>query len=60
MKRDSDAHLHDILDAGEMIREFTSGMSLADYSGNALVKAAVERKVRRDRRGAGTDQRDRI
>lgn len=44
MKRDPRAHLHDILEAGEHIRAFTRGMSIEDYTGNELVKAAVERK----------------
>ena len=44
MKRDANAHLHDILEAGERIREFTTGMSVEDYSKSELVKAAVERK----------------
>ncbi len=44
MKRDSKAYLHDILEAGEHIREFTKGMSMEDYLKSELVKAAVERK----------------
>ena len=44
MKHDTKAYLHDILKAGEYIREFTKGMSVEDYSNGELVKAAVERK----------------
>ena len=43
MKHEIKAYLHDI-QAGAYILEFTAGMSLEDYRGNALVKAAVERK----------------
>ena len=44
MKHDAKAYLYDIREAGERIREFTKGMSVEDYCGNELVKAAVERK----------------
>jgi len=44
MKRNPKAHLHDIREAGRQIQEFTRGMSLREYGGNELVKAAVERK----------------
>jgi uncharacterized protein with HEPN domain len=44
MKRNAKAYLHDIQEAGGHIREFTKGMSVEDYCGSELVKAAVERK----------------
>ena len=44
MKHNAKAYLHDIQEAGERIREFTKGMSVEDYCGSELVKAAVERK----------------
>ena len=44
MKHDAEAYLHDILEAGGHIREFTKGMSMEDYFKSELVKAAVERK----------------
>ena len=44
MKHDSKVCLYDIKKACGYILEFTAGMSLEEYCGNALVKAAVERK----------------
>jgi len=44
MKHDARVYLHDIHEASEHILEFTKGMSLIDYRGSELVKAAVERK----------------
>jgi len=44
MKRDAKTHLHDIQEAGRQIQAFTQGMSLEDYCGNELVRAACERK----------------
>ena len=44
MKRNAKAYLHDIQEAGGHIQEFTRGMSVEDYCGSELVKAAVERK----------------
>ena len=41
MKHDAKVHLHDVQEAGELILEFTRGMSLEDYCGSELVKAAV-------------------
>jgi uncharacterized protein with HEPN domain len=38
------AYLFDIEQACDEIEEFTRGMTYQEYSGNALVKAAVERK----------------
>jgi len=38
------AYLFDIKQACAEIEEFTRGMTYQEYSGNALVKAAVERK----------------
>lgn len=44
MKHDLKAYLFDIQEAGRHILSFTECMSLQDYSGSELVKAAVERK----------------
>ncbi|MFH1009276.1 MAG: HepT-like ribonuclease domain-containing protein [Candidatus Latescibacterota bacterium] len=44
MKHDIKVCLYDIEEAIGYILEFTAGMSLEEYCGNALVKAAVERK----------------
>jgi len=44
MKHDANTYLHDVLEAGGCIREFTNGMSLEDYCKSELVRAAVERK----------------
>ena len=44
MKRDAKVYLHDIQEASGHIFEFTKSMSLEDYCGSELVKAAVERK----------------
>ena len=43
MKHDSKVCLYDIEEASGYILEFTAGMSLEEYCGNALAKAAVER-----------------
>jgi uncharacterized protein with HEPN domain len=44
MDHDPKAHLFDIIQACDEIKEFTRGMSFEVYSGNSMVKAAVERK----------------
>ena len=44
MKHNAKAYLHDIQEAGKRIGEFTKGMSVEDYCGSELIKAAVERK----------------
>ncbi len=43
-RRDARAYLYDISVACTRIAEFTSGQSLADYSGNAMIRSAVERQ----------------
>jgi uncharacterized protein with HEPN domain len=44
MNHDPKAYLFDIKQACEAIKEFTKNMSVVEYSGNTMVKAAVERK----------------
>ena len=44
MDHDPKAYLFDIKQACDEITEFTRDMSLQNYSSNALVRAAVERK----------------
>ena len=44
MNHDPKAYLFDIKQACEAIKEFTKNMSVGEYSGNTMVKAAVERK----------------
>jgi len=44
MDHDPKAYLFDIKQACEEIKEFTRGMSFEEYSGNSMVRAAVERK----------------
>ncbi|MEW6266022.1 MAG: HepT-like ribonuclease domain-containing protein [Thermodesulfobacteriota bacterium] len=44
MDHDPKAYLFDISQACNEIKEFTRRMSFEEYSGNSLVKAAVERK----------------
>jgi len=44
MDHDPKAYLFDIKQACEDIQQFTQDMGFKDYSGNSLVKAAVERK----------------
>ena len=44
MEHSPKAYLFDIKQACDEIEEFTHSMTYQEYSGNALVKAAVERK----------------
>jgi uncharacterized protein with HEPN domain len=44
MQRDAKAYLWDIAAAAESIRLFTQSKSLADYLGDEMLRAAVERK----------------
>ncbi len=44
MNHDPKAYLFDIKQACDDIEQFTRGISYPEYSGNAMVKAAVERK----------------
>jgi uncharacterized protein with HEPN domain len=44
MQRDSRAYLNDIVEACEAIRQALTGMDLAAYSANRLVRSAVERE----------------
>jgi uncharacterized protein with HEPN domain len=44
MRHDPRACLHDIVEAGGHVLEFTKGMSLEEYRRSELTKAAVERK----------------
>lgn len=44
MQRDAQKYLYDALRACEAIKEFTKETELADYSGNLLLRSAVERQ----------------
>lgn len=44
MQRDPRAFLWDVKDSAQAIQAFTAGMDAVQYSQNALVQAAVERK----------------
>ena len=44
MDHDPKAYLFDVKQACDAIKEFTQEMSFEEYSGNSMVKAAVERK----------------
>ena len=44
MQRDAKAYLWDIATAAESIRAFTQDKTLADYLGDEMLRAAVERK----------------
>jgi uncharacterized protein with HEPN domain len=44
MDHDPKAYLFDVKQACDEIKEFTREMSFEEYSGNSMVKAAVERK----------------
>ncbi len=44
MRLEARKYLHDIKSAADLIRAFTAGKQLDDYSGDAMLRAAVERK----------------
>ncbi|MGA7158971.1 MAG: DUF86 domain-containing protein [Acidobacteriaceae bacterium] len=44
MQRDLCAYLQDVLDAGEAIQRFTSGITYEAFEADDLVRSAVERK----------------
>jgi len=44
MKDEVLAHLHDILQAGRVIKEFISGKTFEEYISDNLLRSAVERK----------------
>lgn len=44
MKDEVFAHLHDIVQAGEAVKEFVKGRSFADYTADEQLRSAVERK----------------
>ena len=44
MRLDSKKHLEDIRKAAELIREFSGGRTLEDYSRDALLRSGVERQ----------------
>lgn len=44
MRLEAQKYLYDIRKAADLIGEFTAGRQLADYSGDAMLRAAVERK----------------
>ncbi|MCF6178432.1 MAG: DUF86 domain-containing protein [Geopsychrobacter sp.] len=44
MPRDLRKYLYDIAQVCQLLREFTHDKTLADYSANAMLRAAVERQ----------------
>lgn len=44
MKDEILAHLHDVLTAGQAVREFVAGRSFDEYVSDELLRSAVERK----------------
>jgi len=44
MKDDVLAHLHEITQAGQAIKQFIAGITFEQYSTNELIRSAVERK----------------
>ena len=44
MRLEAKKYLYDILQAADLLHEFTTGKGFADYEGDAMLRAAVERK----------------
>jgi uncharacterized protein with HEPN domain len=44
MQLEAKKYLHDIRQAAELIAGFVAGKTFADYEGNAMIRAAVERQ----------------
>jgi uncharacterized protein with HEPN domain len=44
MRLETKKYLYDIQKAASQIMDFTSGKTLEDYSGNAMLRSAVERQ----------------
>ena len=44
MRLEARKYLYDIRRAAELLREFTSGKTFADYEGDAMLRSAVERQ----------------
>jgi len=44
MKDEELANLHDIVEAGRAIQEFTGGCTFEEYVSSAMIRSAVERK----------------
>lgn len=44
MKNETLAHLHDILHAGRMLKDFIAGHTFEDYTSDELLRSGVERK----------------
>lgn len=44
MRLESKKLLYDVLQAADLLAEFTEGASLDDYLGSALLRSAVERQ----------------
>ena len=45
MRLEAKKYLYDIQRAVELLRAFTSGRTLADYEGDAMLRSAVERQL---------------
>lgn len=43
-RRDVRSYLHDILEAAQLLEEFSAGQSLEDYAADAKLRSAVERQ----------------
>jgi len=44
MKADTTAHLHDIIQAADAIKQFAAGKTFDDYSSDDILRSAIERK----------------
>ena len=44
MRLEARKYLYDIQRAADLLREFTSGKTFADYAGDAMLRSAVERQ----------------
>jgi uncharacterized protein with HEPN domain len=44
MKADTTAHLHDIIQAADAIKQFAAGRTFEDYVNDDILRSAIERK----------------